>query len=62
MLMNKFSPHSFEALRLGLAQLFLQISWSIPGVWVRKLIGLSCHNDEKLFSDVMAGFNIANKI
>ncbi|KAK8858226.1 hypothetical protein M9Y10_013327 [Tritrichomonas musculus] len=59
---NKFSPHSFEALKLGLAQLFLQISWSIPGIWVRKLIGLSCAHDEKLFSDVMAGFNTANRI
>ena len=29
---------------------------------VRKLICLSCHNDEKLFGDVMAGFNIANII
>ena len=62
MMLNRFSPHSFEALRLGLAQLFLQISWSIPGVWVRKLIGLSCQNDEKLFSDVMAGFNTANRV
>lgn len=62
MMMKKFSLHSFEALRLGLAQLFLQISWCIPGICVRKLIGLSCHNDEKLFGDVMAGFNTANRI
>ena len=39
-MLNKFSPHSFEALKLGLAQLILQLSWAIPGVIVRKLFGL----------------------
>lgn len=60
-MLNKFSPHSFEALKLGLAQLILQISWCIPGIIVRKLIGLECDHDANLFNNVMAGFNTFNR-
>lgn len=60
--LKKFSPHSFEALKLGLAQLILQVSWCIPGIIVRKLIGLECDHDTNLFNNVMAAFNTFNRL
>lgn len=61
-MISKFSPHSFEALKLGMAQLIFQLSNSIPGIIVRKLFGLSCGNDENVFNNVMAAFNTFNRI
>lgn len=61
-MLKKFSPHSFEALKLGLAQLILQLSWAIPGVIVRKLFGLSSGNDTNVFNNVMAAFNTFNRL
>lgn len=61
-MVNKFSSHSFEALKLGFAQLIFQLSNSVPGIVVRKLFGLSCGNDENVFNNVMAAFNTFNRI
>lgn len=60
-LLKKPSPHSYEALKLGLAQLMLQLSWSFPGLLVRKLMGKACDHDIKKFDDVMAAFNTYNR-
>lgn len=60
-LLGKFSPHSFEALKLGLAQFVLQLSFCIPGIVVRKLFGLAAESPA-VFNDVMAAFNTFNRI
>lgn len=59
---SKISSHSYEALKLGMAQLVFQLSNSIPGIIVRKLFGLSCGNNENVFNNVMAAFNTFNRI
>lgn len=61
-LCNKFSSHSFEALKLGFAQLIFQLSNSVPGIIVRKFFGLSCGNDQETFNHVMAAFNTFNRL
>ena len=53
---KKFSPHTFPALRVGLSQLVSNLSISIPGIVMRKLIGMSVPVDE--FNDAIAGYNM----
>lgn len=60
-LFNKPSPNSYEALKLGLAQLILQLSWTFPGLVVRKLMGEACDHDIEKFDNVMAAFNTYNR-
>lgn len=54
--LKKFSPHTWEALKVGAAQLLYQISKAIPGMIIRKFFGLACDGDEAKFSNVMPRF------
>lgn len=55
-LFRKFSPHTFKALRVGISQLVSNLSTSIPGIIIRKLIGNASPPDE--FNSVLAGYNV----
>lgn len=60
-LLKRPSPNSYEALKLGLAQLILQLSFTFPGLIVRKFMGNACDNDVEKFDNVMAAFNTYNR-
>ena len=56
-LFRKFSPHTVPALKVGLSQLLYQLSLAVPGIVLRKFLGLSCGGDDELFLDVVTAFN-----
>jgi Na+-driven multidrug efflux pump len=57
-LLKKFSPFTFPALRVGVSQLFMNLSRSIPSILLRKFMGLCAENGGKgTFDDAIAGFN-----
>ncbi|OHT07697.1 MatE family protein [Tritrichomonas foetus] len=60
-MLKKFSPHTYDALKIGLAQLVLMLSFAIPGIIIRKLLGLACNGDPVIFNNVMAGYNAFNR-
>lgn len=53
---KKFSPHTLPAMKVGLSQLVANLSMSVPGIVMRKLIGASC--TEEQFNPAMAGYNM----
>ena len=53
---KKFSPHTLPALKVGISQLVSNLSMSIPGIVMRKLIGMSVSPDE--YNDAIAGYNM----
>ena len=55
--LKPFSPHTKQALLVGSSQLVSQISLMIPGIIIRKLIGLSVANSRE-YDLAMAGFNV----
>ena len=57
---NRFSPRTWDALKVGVSQLFAQLSVAVPSIVVRKFIGMCVGPDE--FSDAMAGFNACLRI
>ena len=56
-LLKPFSPHTKQAIYVGSSQLVSQISICLPGIIVRKLIGLSVPN-KRDYDLAMAGFNV----
>lgn len=56
-LLRKFSPHTGPALKVGLSQLLYQLSLAVPGIVLRKFLGLSCGGDDQLFLDIVSAFN-----
>ncbi|OHT06211.1 MatE family protein [Tritrichomonas foetus] len=56
-LFKKFSPRTLPALKVGLSQLVANLSVSVPGIVVRKFIGMSADSDQD-FNDSLAGFNV----
>lgn len=54
-LFKRFSPHAIPALKVGFSQLFYQLSLAVPGIVLRKFLGLS--STEETFVDIVAGFN-----
>lgn len=54
MFIQKFSPHTLPSLRVGLSQLFANLSQIVPSIVVRKLMGLAFGSN---FNDAMAAFN-----
>lgn len=54
MFISKFSPHTFPSLKVGLSQLFANLSQIVPSIVVRKLMGLAFKEN---FNDAMASFN-----
>ena len=56
-LLKPFSPHTKQAIYVGSSQLVAQISICLPGIIVRKLIGLSVANTRE-YDLAMAGFNV----
>ena len=55
-----FSRRTWDALKVGVSQLFAQLSVTVPSIVVRKFIGMCVGVDE--FSDAMAGFNACLRI
>lgn len=55
-LFRKFSPHTFQALRVGFAQLITNLSYFVPTIIVRKLLGLTLPPDQ--FNEGFAGYNV----
>ena len=53
-----FSPYTLPALKVGMSQLVSNLSVSIPGIIVRKLIGAAARNGGYNFNDVLAGYNV----
>lgn len=54
MFISKFSPHTFPSLKVGLSQLFANLSQIVPSIVVRKLMGMSFKEN---YNDAMAAFN-----
>ena len=54
-LFKKFSPHTWPALKVGFSQLFYQLSLAVPGIVLRKFLGLS--STDETYVDIVAGFN-----
>ncbi|OHT12427.1 MatE family protein [Tritrichomonas foetus] len=52
---KKFSPHTWPALKVGFSQLFYQLSLAVPGIVLRKFLGLS--STDETYIDIVAGFN-----
>ncbi|OHS95705.1 MatE family protein [Tritrichomonas foetus] len=66
-LFRKFSPHTTTALKIGLSQLIMNLSRSIPSIFNRKFMGLCAENrgdtgDDGTFEDAIAGFNAVSRI
>jgi Na+-driven multidrug efflux pump len=62
-LFRKFSPDTRPAIFVGVSQLVMQISRSIPSVVVRKFIGMSVEqNPYATFQDALAGFTAVRRI
>ena len=57
-LCKPFSKETYIALRVGLSQLMANLSISIPGIIVRKLMGLSANGDPVMAKDTMSGFTV----
>lgn len=57
-LFKKFSCETLSGLYVGLSQLVSNISIEIPGILVRKLIGMACKNSNEDFTNALAGFNV----
>jgi Na+-driven multidrug efflux pump len=55
-LFKKFSPHTWPAMKVGFSQLFYQLSLAVPGIVLRKFLGMSCESEE-MFIDIVAAFN-----
>jgi Na+-driven multidrug efflux pump len=55
-LLKKPSPETWPAVKVGLSQLVYQLSLALPGVFVRKFMGLSAP-DKETFNNALAGFN-----
>ena len=55
-LCKPFSKHTWSALRVGISQLVSNLSISIPGIVIRKLIGESVPPEE--FNNAIAGYNM----
>ena len=54
MFISKFSPHTFPSLKVGLSQIFANLSQIVPSIVVRKLMGMSFKEN---YNDAMAAFN-----
>jgi Na+-driven multidrug efflux pump len=62
-LFRKFSPDTLPAIRVGISQLIMQVSRSIPSILIRKYMGLcSEHNPQATFQDAISGFNAVIRI
>lgn len=57
-LFKPFNRNTLPSLKVGLSQLVSNLSVSIPGIIVRKLIGNAAHNGGHSFNDVLAGYNV----
>lgn len=57
-LFRKFSPHTLPAIRVGISQLVMNLSRSVPSIFLRKFMGLCAENNPiGSFDDAVAGFN-----
>ena len=54
-LFKKFGPYTLPALKVGFSQLFYQLSLAVPGIVLRKFLGLA--STEETYVDIVAGFN-----
>ncbi|KAH0786475.1 MatE family protein [Histomonas meleagridis] len=62
-LFKKFSPHTLPALKVGISQLIMNLSRSIPSIFLRKFMGLCAEKSpEGDFENAIAGFNAVTRI
>jgi Na+-driven multidrug efflux pump len=62
-LFKRFSPDTLPAVRIGISQLIMQISRSVPSILTRKYMGLCAeHNPDASFQDAVSGFNAVVRI
>ena len=57
-LLNRFSSETWSALRVGLSSLAQSVSLEIPGILLRKLIGLACGGDTEKVANALSGLYI----
>lgn len=55
-LFKPFCPHTFPALRVGFSQLITNLSYFVPTIVVRKLLGMSL--PKEYFNEGFAGYNV----
>ena len=58
--LKPFSPIIMKALGVGFSQFIFMLSLSIPGIFMRKFLGLTC-SSPSVYNDVMAAFNVLIK-
>lgn len=58
--LKPFNSNTWPALRVGSSQLLANLSISIPGILMRKFLGVSCN--ELDFNDIIAAYNIFIRI
>ena len=62
-LFKKFSPHTLPAVKVGISQLIMNLSRSVPSIFLRKFMGLCAeHNPIGTFDDAVAGLNAVVRI
>lgn len=62
-LFQKFSPHTIPALKVGISQLIMNLSRSIPSIFLRKFMGLCAEKSkEGNFDNAISGFNAVSRI
>jgi Na+-driven multidrug efflux pump len=62
-LFKRFSPDTMPAVRVGISQLVMQVSRSLPSILTRKYMGLCVeHNPDATFQDAVSGFNAVIRI
>ncbi|OHT06423.1 MatE family protein [Tritrichomonas foetus] len=66
-LFKKFSPHTIPALTVGISQLIMNLSRSVPSIFLRKFMGMCADNRKKdgldgTFEDAVSGFNAVTRI
>jgi len=55
-LLQPFCSHTWQALKIGASQFVLVLSFSLPGVVLRKYLGMACTSVDT-YNDVMAAYN-----
>ena len=62
-LFRKFSPHTMPAVKVGISQLIMNLSRSVPSIFLRKFMGMCAENNPiGTFDDAVAGFNAVARI
>lgn len=63
-LFRKFSPYTLPSLKVGISQLIMNLSRSVPSIFLRKFMGMCAENNPAAgnFDNAIAGFNAVSRI